>query len=122
MSRGSMRSNVVTCPRPRACSVAPSELLPSGDERRHELMTELAIAQCVAGDGDAAGTTLRDAIAGARARGERRVGLRAQMEAAYLRLLTEPEGAARELLAVAEAAVPAFEAAEDDRSLARPGY
>ena len=94
-------------------------LLPSGDERRHELMTELAIAQYVAGDGDAAGTTLRDAIAGAESAGQRRVELRAQMEAAYLRLLTEPEGAARELLAVAEAAVPAFEALEDDRSLAR---
>jgi hypothetical protein len=33
--------------------------------------------------------------------------------------VTEPEGAAAELLAIAERAVPAFEAVEDDRSLAR---
>ena len=95
------------------------KLLPDGDEQRYELMCELAIAQYVAGDGGAASTSLRDAIAGAERAGQRRVELRAQIEAAYLRLLTDPEGAARELLAVAEAAVPAFEALEDDRSLAR---
>ena len=37
--------------------------------------------------------------------------------AAYVRLLTEPEGGARDLLAVAEGALPTFEALEDDRSL-----
>ena len=94
-------------------------LLPDGDEQRHELMSELAIAQYVAGDSDAASTTLRDAIAGAESAGQRRVELRAQIEAAYLRLLTDPEGAARELVAVVEAAVPMFEALEDHRSLAR---
>jgi tetratricopeptide (TPR) repeat protein len=45
--------------------------------------------------------------------------LRASVEAAYGRLVTEPEGAADELLAVAQEAVPTFEAFEDDRSLAR---
>ena len=42
-----------------------------------------------------------------------------QVEVAYARLMIEPEGAAAELLAVAEGAIPAFEAFEDDRSLAR---
>ena len=45
--------------------------------------------------------------------------LRARIEAAYARLLTQPEGAARDLLAAAESAVPTFEALEDERSLAR---
>jgi DNA-binding SARP family transcriptional activator len=94
-------------------------LLPTKDEARHELMSELAIAQYVAGDAEAAQTTLLDAIASAEREGQRRVELRARVERAYLRLLTEPEGAARELLAVGEAAIPAFEVLEDERSLAR---
>ena len=94
-------------------------LLPSEDEARHELMTELAIAQYVVGNSEAAHETLVNAIAGAERGGQRRVELRARIEAAYLRLLTEPEGAAQDLLAVAQAAVPAFEAVEDERSLAR---
>ena len=40
-------------------------LLPSEDEARHELMSELAIAQYVAGNPDAAHETLVNAIAGA---------------------------------------------------------
>ena len=94
-------------------------LLPLEDETRHELMSELAIAQYVVGDPEAAHESLVNAIAGAERAGQRRVELRARIEAAYLRLLTEPEGAARDLLAVAQAAVPAFEAMEDARSLAR---
>ena len=87
-------------------------LLPLEDETRHELMSELGIAQYVAGDPEAAHESLVNAIAGAERAGQRRVELRARIEAAYLRLLTEPEGAARDLLAVAQAAVPAFEAIE----------
>ena len=49
--------------------------------------------------------------------GHRRIVLRARMEAAYGRLLAEPEGAADELLEVAQKAVPTFEVLEDDRSL-----
>ena len=94
-------------------------LLPLEDETRHELMSELAIAQYVVGDPAAAHETLVNAIAGAERAGQRRVEVRARIEAAYLRLLTEPEGAARDLLAVAQAAVPAFDAIEDERSLAR---
>jgi DNA-binding SARP family transcriptional activator len=95
------------------------ELLPPEDESRHELMSELAIAEYVAGDADAARATVADAVAGAVRSGQRRVELRGRLEAAYLRLLTEPEGAAGELLALAENAVPALEAFDDDRSLSR---
>jgi hypothetical protein len=94
-------------------------LLPLAEELRYELMSELAIAQYVAGSASAARATLLDAIAGAEQEGRRRVELRARVEAAYIRLLTEPEGAANDLLTVAEAAVPVFEAFKDDRSLAR---
>ena len=94
-------------------------LLPAQDETRHELMCELGIAQNAAGDSEAAAATLFDAIAGSEHKGQRRVELRARIEAAYLSLLTEPEGAARDLLTLAEGAVPTFEALEDARGLAR---
>ena len=94
-------------------------LLPRGDEARHELLCELGIAQYSAGDTEAGTATFLEAIAGAEEAGQRRVELRARIDAAYLRFLTAPEGAARDLIAVAEAAVPTFEALDDDRSLAR---
>jgi DNA-binding SARP family transcriptional activator/predicted ATPase len=93
-------------------------LLPVGDEWRHELMCELGIAYMSSGDIDACNAQFHEAAAGAAAYGQRRVELRAKVEVAYGRLVTEPAGTA-ELLAIAEQAVPAFEAFEDDRSLAR---
>jgi hypothetical protein len=45
--------------------------------------------------------------------------LRVQIETAYLRTLTEPEGAADELLDLAMRAIPEFEVLRDDRSLGR---
>jgi hypothetical protein len=82
-------------------------------------MCELGIAYMSAGDIDACNIQFQAAAAGAAAYGQRRVELRAKVEVAYGRLVTEPEGAAAELLALAEQAVPALEAFEDDRSLAR---
>ena len=94
-------------------------LLPAADERRHELMCELAIGQYLAGNAEASSETLLAAVAHAQSTGQRRVELRARIEAAYVRLRTQPEGAARHLLKIAESAVPVFEALDDDRSLAR---
>jgi DNA-binding SARP family transcriptional activator len=94
-------------------------LLPPGDATRCELMCELGVARHATGDHDGARAAFVDAIAGAEAEGHRRIELRARIEAAYGRLLAEPEGAAQDLLAVAEAAIPTFEAFEDSRSLAR---
>ena len=94
-------------------------LLPPDDEARLELMCELGIAQYSAGDTDASTATFSEAIASAEKSGQKRTELRARIEAAYVRLLTEPEGAAQDLLSLAESAVPTFEAIEDDRSLAR---
>jgi hypothetical protein len=94
-------------------------LLPAEDESRYELMCERSIALSASGDSEAARGVLDDAIAGAERSGSARVELRARIEAAYIRLLTEPGGAARELLTTAEGAIPTLEALGDDRSLAR---
>ena len=95
------------------------DLLPESGEARYELMCELGIGQYSAGDTAASTATFLTAITEAEAAGQRRVALRARIEAAYARLLTEPQGAARELLDLAEGAIPTFEALDDDRSLAR---
>jgi DNA-binding SARP family transcriptional activator len=95
------------------------QLLPLEDERRYELLCELGIAYLSVGETDSFNAKLREAGQGAAANGHRRIELRANLEAAYGRLVTEPEGAGAEFLAIAERAVPAFEAFEDDRSLAR---
>jgi tetratricopeptide (TPR) repeat protein len=47
------------------------------------------------------------------------VELRVQIESAYLRTLTEPEGAAQELVDLALGAIPELEVFGDDRSLGR---
>jgi predicted ATPase len=112
LKRGDMPATVTLLERAIA-------LLPRGDEERNELMCELGIAQHAMGEPDAGNATYVDALATAEAEGHRRVELRARVEAAYGRLLTEPEGAARDLVTVAESALPTFEALGDDRSLAR---
>jgi len=94
-------------------------LLPSEDERRNELMCELGIARYAAGDSETATASFDEAAAHAEALGQRRVELRARIEAAWVRLLAEPDGAAVELLALAHDSVPKFEVLEDHRSLAR---
>ncbi len=95
------------------------DLLPRGDEARHELLCELGIARDASGDLERGTDDFLAAIDGARAAGQRRVELRARIEAAYARLLGEPEGAARDLLVLAKDAVPTFEALGDERGLAR---
>jgi DNA-binding SARP family transcriptional activator len=94
-------------------------LLPSEEETRYELMSELGIAQRAAGDARAAASTFIEAIDGSEKAGQRGAELRARLEAGYMDLLTKPDGAARDLLSLAELAVPTFEALEDHRSLAR---
>src|SRR5690348_15802243 len=72
------------------------------NEFRYALMCELGIAEHSAGDRDAANTTFVQAIAGAAPASHRGAELRVRIEAAYLRLLAEPEGAARDLLTLTE--------------------
>jgi tetratricopeptide (TPR) repeat protein len=94
-------------------------LLPEHDSNRTELCCELGLALRTAGDFPHAEETLVAAIETAAAAGDRRLGLRARLELAYVRLFSDPEGRANELLDVAAQALPVFEAVEDDRSLGR---
>jgi DNA-binding SARP family transcriptional activator/tetratricopeptide (TPR) repeat protein len=86
------------------------ELLPEADEFASELGTALRVS----GDVDRA----REVLVRATAAPEMRVQLRARIELALLRSLAESDTAA-ELLDVASTAIPALEAAHDDRALGR---
>jgi len=96
-----------------------TSLLPHDADERHELMCERGIAQFSVGDVEGGSRTFESASEGAASAGHRRVALRARLEAAYARLTADPEGAAPELLAVVEEAIPVFEAVDDARGLAR---
>ena len=96
-----------------------TSLLPAEDEWRLELLCELGIAHRTAGEAERAEEALREAVRVTHVVGNRRVDLRVQIEAAFLRTLTEPEGAAAELLDLAVRAIPEFEVLKDDRSLGR---
>ena len=86
-------------------------LLPRDDVVRAEAMCELGLAARAAGGGNAA---LEDAAEAARLVGDRRLELRAGLD------LARAEGLpSAELLALADEAVPVFEAAGDDRALGR---
>ena len=94
-------------------------LLPAGDELRHELMCELGIAQHSATGTDAGLERFPK-----RSRVRRRPDTVGSSFAPVSSGRTcdfsrRPEGAARELLELAERAVPTLEALDDSRSLAR---
>jgi tetratricopeptide (TPR) repeat protein len=97
-------------------------LLPGDDPTRRELLCELGVALRVAGRVDQAEEALGSALEAASAAGDRRIELRATMELVGVGLLHEPEGRAKELLSVAEGAIPAFEAVGDDRALGRAWF
>ncbi len=94
-------------------------MLPSESALRRELLCELGVAFRTAGDIDRADATLSEALADARAAEDRRIELRAELEAANVRLLRDPEGRADALLDIARRAIPTLEALGDDRALGR---
>jgi DNA-binding SARP family transcriptional activator len=94
-------------------------LLPERDSVRLELRCELGLALRTAGDLARAEETLVSAVETAAAAGDRRLELRARLELSYVRLFSDPEGRADELLDVTAQALPVFEAVEDHRSLGR---
>jgi tetratricopeptide (TPR) repeat protein len=95
-----------------------TQLLPQEDGSRLELLCELSIAQRNAGDVDVAGATLEAALRGAAASRDRRIELRARIEAAYVQTLTEPE-AATDLFETASSSISTLTAVGDDRALGR---
>lgn len=78
----------------------------------------LAAAHEDIGAFDAARPILEGTIQAARASGDRRLELRAELQVAAIALSEQPEGAAERCRAVAEEAIPVFTAAADHRGLA----
>jgi DNA-binding SARP family transcriptional activator len=91
-----------------------AELLPASDPQRPELLCELGCALNTAGEQEQALCVLDEA----RAVGDRRIRLRAELEQAAVSALADPAGAGR-LLELAHEAIPVFEAIGDERSLGR---
>ncbi len=92
-----------------------TSLLPRDDGRRLELLCELGVALNTIGDPERA----NEALEQAEELGDRRIGLRAQIERAAISLLRDSKEAAAQLLEVTEAARPVFDVVGDDRSLGR---
>jgi class 3 adenylate cyclase len=84
------------------------------DPEATELACELGIALRIRGDVARA----EDILLHASQTGEERLRLRAEIELAFLRSLTQPDRAG-ELLDIASAAIPKLEAENDDRALGR---
>jgi DNA-binding SARP family transcriptional activator len=94
-------------------------LLPDDDHQARELRCELAIILWSGGDADAAIALLDETVAMATAASDAGVDKRARLEAAHIRLYTEPDATADQALAAAREAMPTFELLRDDRGLAR---
>jgi predicted ATPase/class 3 adenylate cyclase len=94
-------------------------LLPAAAPRRTELLPELGSALVLAGEFEQAEAVLTEAIERAAATGNRRLELHAQLERAFLRSLTGPEGSVEELRRISERAIPQLESLGDDLGLAK---
>jgi tetratricopeptide (TPR) repeat protein len=97
----------------RVLALRPAETLPRG------LLCEHGVALATAGDAEGAERALSSAAEAARAAGDRGAELRARVEIAARRVLTEPEGAADAFLEITAEALPVFEQLADDRALGR---
>jgi predicted ATPase/class 3 adenylate cyclase len=86
---------------------------------RTALLPELGAALVIAGEFAHAEAVLGEAIEAGAATGDRRLELHAELERAFLRSLTNPEGGVEALRRVAERSLPEFEAMGDDRGLAK---
>jgi DNA-binding SARP family transcriptional activator/tetratricopeptide (TPR) repeat protein len=92
-----------------------TELLPPGHPAKSEWQCELGLAFRMRGDIDEAERILEEASSSA---AEERIKLRVELELQHARSLRDPE-LVGDVLAIAERAIPAFEAAGDDRALGR---
>jgi class 3 adenylate cyclase/tetratricopeptide (TPR) repeat protein len=94
-------------------------LLPAAAPERTELLPELGSALVLAGEFEQAETVLTEAIERGAATRNRRLELHAQLERAFLRSLTSPEGGVEELRRISERAIPQLESLGDDLGLAK---
>ena len=96
-----------------------TELLDPGDRRRLELLPELIETLREAVELERASAYVHEAIEGAVAAGDVRVEMRARVEGAYLRLMTDRKGAVDNALDAAERALVTFEGLGDPLGLAK---
>jgi class 3 adenylate cyclase/tetratricopeptide (TPR) repeat protein len=94
-------------------------LLPAAGPERTELLPELGGALVRAGEFKQAEAVLTEAIEKGAATRNRRLELHAQLERAFLRSLTSPEGGVEELRRISERAIPQLESLGDDLGLAK---
>jgi class 3 adenylate cyclase/tetratricopeptide (TPR) repeat protein len=94
-------------------------LLPAAAPRRTELLLELGSALVLAGEFEQAEAVLTEAIEKAGATRNRRLELHAQLERAFLRSMTGPEGSVEKLRRISERAIPQLESLGDDLGLAK---
>jgi len=94
-----------------------TSLLPKEEPLRRELLWELGSALRTTGDSARAQKVLTEAVSSSHEAGDRRIELLAQIEEAYVGLLSGPEGVADRLLDLAGEAIPILETVGDDRSL-----
>jgi class 3 adenylate cyclase/tetratricopeptide (TPR) repeat protein len=94
-------------------------LLPRTSGTRGGVLLDLAIALMRSGAFAIAEGALEEALALARADGDRRLELRTLIERQFFRIFTNAETPAAEVTRVAKEAIPALEALGDDRGVAR---
>ncbi len=94
-------------------------LLPKTEPLRHEFLCERAIGLRATGDAAMAREVLAEAIRDSQSTADRRIELRAQVEDAFVMLLTESKATADGLIRAATQAIPIFETVDDHRSLGR---
>ena len=96
-----------------------TKLLPEGTSLRLALLCELGVALRAVGELGRAEEVVARAALEAGPAGDGRAAARARLELANVRLLSQPGDRAGELIDAAKAAIPVFEAAHDERGLAR---
>ncbi len=94
-------------------------LMPPDDHARIDLVPNVRVVQGLSGDLSWAEGVLAETAAAAAAAGDRRLEAHAVVQFAFLRLFTQPDVAAAELLDVAAQAIAAFEELGDELGLAR---
>jgi len=94
-------------------------LLPRTSASRDYVLLELAIALMRSGAFAAAEGALEEALALARANGDRRLELRTLLEREFFRIFTNAGTSAEQMTRVAKAAIPELESLGDDAGLAR---
>ncbi len=96
-----------------------TSLLPTASDLRREFLCELGISLRAMGDPAAGQETLSIAIQQSHDAGDRKTELRASIEHAYIRLLSESGATGDALLSAAMDAIPTFETLGDWRALGR---